>query len=77
MNNYSNGVRRARVRDFRRSCLCFVVGVLGRQGSVFSTHALSDQALFFGEAKISARPTQSLKMNTTQCIKSNCCCANE
>ena len=79
MNNYSNGnfyfcyvrVRRARVRDIRCSCLCFVVGVLlGRQGSVFSTHALSNKALFCGEAKISARATQSLKTNTTRGIKS-------
>ena len=32
-----------------------------------------------GEAKTSARATQSLKMNTARGIKSNycCCCANE
>ena len=44
MNNLSNGnfyfcyvrVKRARARDIRCLCLCFVVGVLlGRQGSVF------------------------------------------
>ena len=60
-----------RVQDFHHSCLCFVVGVLlGRQGSVFSTRALSNQALFCGAANISARATQSLKMNTTRGIKS-------
>ena len=52
-------------------CRGFVVGVLlGRQGSVFSTHASSNKALFCGEAKMSARATQSLKTNTTRGIKS-------
>ena len=79
LDNQSNGnfyfcyvrVKRARVRDIRCSCLCFVVGVLlGRQGSVFGTHALSNKALFCGEAKISARATQSIKMNTTRGVRS-------
>ena len=73
MNNQSNGnfyfcyvrVKRARVRYIRCSCLCFVVGVLlGRQRSVFNTHALSDTAPFCGEANISARASQSLKKRT-------------
>ena len=55
----------------RRRFSCVGINLLlGRQGSVFGTHALSNKALLCGEAKISARTTQSLKTNTSRGIKS-------
>ena len=53
LNFYSSyvWVRRARVRGTRCSYLCFIVGFcLVNRGAVFSTHALSNNAHFFGKA---------------------------
>ena len=55
-------VRRASVRDIRRLCLRFAVGILfDRQGSVLARMHCRIEHPYFGEAKTSACDIHSFK----------------